>query len=115
VDTGNWKNAKFNHSSIGGTDCSACHSGRKPANHYAGACNACHKDTGNWRNASFSHPQFNIYHEKTNGACANCHPNVSNYKQTDCVTCHQQRGEGPGSGKDEKKDEKKKDEKKKKD
>ena len=100
-DTTNWRNASFDHSAIGGADCSQCHGGRAPANHYGTPCRNCHGDTANWRNASFSHPWFDIHHEGTNGACANCHPG-NNYAATDCATCHDanEGGDGDGGGED---------------
>lgn len=99
-DTANWRNASFDHGAIGGADCSQCHGGRAPANHYGAPCRNCHGDTTNWRNASFNHPWFDIHHEGTNGACANCHPG-NNYAATDCTTCHDaNEGEDGDGGED---------------
>jgi hypothetical protein len=100
-----WETAVFNHAIIGATDCAACHA--PPANHYAGACSACHTDTDNFRNAFFNHstigatdcaachaPPANHYA----GACSACHTDTDNFRNaffnhstigaTDCAACH---------------------------
>ncbi len=101
----NWQDASFDHSTIGTTDCVECHA--PPANHFAGACTACHSDTTNFKNALFNHatignadcatchtPPANHFA----GACAACHSDTTNFKNalfnhatignTDCATCH---------------------------
>ncbi|MBP7694545.1 MAG: hypothetical protein KA764_21670, partial [Anaerolineales bacterium] len=83
-DTGNWKNARFDHSQIGNADCSQCH--QPPANHWQGACRSCHSDTGNWKNARFDHSQIG-------GAdCSQCHQPPANHFQGACKDCHSDTG-----------------------
>ena len=93
----------FSHSTIGGTDCSACHT--PPANHYGGECRACHQDTGNFRNATFNHSTIGgtdcsaCHSAPANhypGACTACHTDTGNFRNvnfnhaglTDCQSCH---------------------------
>jgi len=84
-DTTNWKNAQFDHSTIGNADCSTCH--QPPANHFSGTCSTCHQDTTNWKNATFNHP-FPLNHGGANGNCATCHP--SGGTDWTCTACHAQ-------------------------
>jgi hypothetical protein len=88
VDTGNWRNVRFDHSVIGATDCAACHASRAPANHYGGACSACHRDTGNWRNATFDHGTIG------STDCAACHASraPANHFPAPCRNCHTDTG-----------------------
>jgi len=98
-----WKDAAFDHSTIGSKDCSECHN--PPPNHFQGACRDCHSDTSNFKNARFSHasigntdcsachnPPPNHY----SGACRDCHTDTTNFRNanfshqglTDCQSCH---------------------------
>ncbi len=56
-------------------------------------CQSCHT-TIQWLGATFNHdgPYFPIYSGKHLGkwsTCADCHQNSSNYKQFECILCHQ--------------------------
>ncbi len=56
-------------------------------------CAACHTTT-QWLGAVFNHdgPYFPIYsgkHRQAWTSCADCHVNSSNYKQFECILCHQ--------------------------
>ncbi len=99
-----WQLATFDHATIGNADCSTCHA--PPANHYQGACAACHTDTTDFRIiANFDHstigstdcsachaPPANHFP----GSCRNCHGDVNNFRNvtfnhaglTDCQSCH---------------------------
>jgi uncharacterized protein YjbI with pentapeptide repeats len=100
-----WQAVDFDHSVIVSTDCAKCHT--PPANHFEGACQACHTDTGNFRNAFFDHsfiggadcaachaPPANHY----SGICRACHADTGSFRNasfdhsviggTDCVACH---------------------------
>ncbi len=99
-----WQFATFDHSTIGSTDCAACHT--PPANHYQGACAACHTDTTDFLVvANFDHstigstdcaachtPPANHFP----GLCSSCHGDVNDFRSvtfnhaglTDCQSCH---------------------------
>ncbi|MFQ5399379.1 MAG: hypothetical protein ACE5E7_07245 [Anaerolineae bacterium] len=100
-----WKDAAFDHSTIGSTDCAECHSKDAPPNHYAGACRDCHSDTTNFKNVHFSHANINAdcgacHRAPENhytGACRDCHSDTTNFKNAhfshasiteDCGACH---------------------------
>ncbi|MCC6771124.1 MAG: hypothetical protein IT360_07910 [Gemmatimonadaceae bacterium] len=56
-------------------------------------CQSCHTTT-QWLGATFNHdgPYFPIYSGKHKGkwnTCADCHINPSNYKQFECILCHE--------------------------
>jgi predicted CXXCH cytochrome family protein len=83
------------------TACYSCHQSTYDAttnpNHRASGfptqCQNCHT-TNAWRPATFDHdgPYFPIYSGKHRGkwnACADCHPNSSNYRVFECILCHE--------------------------
>jgi hypothetical protein len=81
-----WQMVSFSHEVIGEEDCSSCHA--PPANHFPGACRACHLDTTSFRNATFNHT-FPLNHGDANRNCAACHPgNVTTTYS--CFGCHDQ-------------------------
>ncbi|MGA9532281.1 MAG: hypothetical protein WBR18_06150 [Anaerolineales bacterium] len=88
-------------------NCSSCHSGDKPSNHYAGECSACHGSTSSWSsNINFSHvgrTDCQSCHNSDKpsnhyaGQCSACHGSTSSWSsninfshagQTDCQSCH---------------------------
>ncbi|MCP4416501.1 MAG: hypothetical protein GY805_07760, partial [Chloroflexi bacterium] len=100
-----WTAVSFDHSLAGNQDCVACHT--SPADHFEGACSACHSDTNNFANAVFNHatigsqdcaachaPPANHYA----GACSACHSDTNNFANAvfnhatvggqDCAACH---------------------------
>ncbi|MEK6256291.1 MAG: cytochrome c3 family protein, partial [Chloroflexota bacterium] len=83
-----WQFATFDHSLPEARNCIACHSGIKPAGHFAGQCSACHS-TDTWKGATFNHT-FPLNHEGANGNCAKCHPSNANppYSTYTCYNCH---------------------------
>ena len=73
----------FSHAAAGATNCTSCHAGSKPANHYTAQCSACH-GTSAWRPANFSHAAAGA----TN--CTSCHAGSkpANHYTAQCSQCH---------------------------
>jgi hypothetical protein len=80
------------------TLCSGCHLATFTAttnpNHttagFPTTCNTCHTTTA-WLPATLPaayHTFFNINHGNSNGVCATCHTNSSNYSIFQCTQCH---------------------------
>jgi hypothetical protein len=82
-------------------DCYSCHQANYAAttnpNHRASGfpttCQDCHTTTA-WRPASFDHDgrYFPIYSGKHRGkwsSCGDCHVNPGNYKDFECIRCHE--------------------------
>jgi hypothetical protein len=83
--------------------CADCHNMKKPANHFPGACDACHTTTA-WKPANFNHTGFtdcvschtrNKPADHYAGQCSLCHAttawkpaNFNHTGFTDCVSCH---------------------------
>jgi hypothetical protein len=83
------------------TTCVSCHqtdynNTTSPKHSTAGfptTCQTCHT-TSQWLGATFNHdgPFFPIYSGKHNGkwtTCADCHQQPTNYKQFECILCHE--------------------------
>jgi len=83
------------------TTCVSCHQAdynntTNPRHSTAGfptTCQTCHTTT-QWMGATFNHdgPWFPIYSGKHKGkwnSCTDCHQQPSNYKQFECILCHE--------------------------
>jgi len=94
------------HAAVGGTKskCETCHlstfmTATTPFNHItqkvsASVCNTCHTDFTTWN--KFVHNN-NCYNGTTlrghqGATCAQCHTVPTDYKQSSCTACHQNRG-----------------------
>jgi hypothetical protein len=85
-----WQNAIFNHSGITGA-CVDCHRAKYDAttnpNHVAEGfstdCRLCHNTTS-WGRFVHRFPRTGGH----NRACRDCHPNMTNFAQFTCITCH---------------------------
>ncbi|MBK9980060.1 MAG: hypothetical protein IPP20_19475 [Gemmatimonadetes bacterium] len=84
------------------TTCVSCHqtdynNTTNPKHSTAGfptTCQTCHTGYNTWLGATFNHdgPYFPIYSGKHKGewnTCADCHQQPSNYKQFECILCHE--------------------------
>lgn len=82
-------------------ECVACHQSdyqqASDPNHSAAGfpntCEDCHSTTA-WSPANFNHDgqYFPIYsgaHKGEWDTCADCHVNVANYSQFECINCHE--------------------------
>jgi len=85
------------------TDCFACHEqdydNTTDPNHntaqFPNICEDCHSTTA-WTPTSWDHDDqfFPIYsgkHREAWDACADCHVNANDYKQFECINCHEHR------------------------
>ena len=83
------------------TDCFACHepafNGTTDPNHtsvqFPVTCEDCHS-TNAWKPSNWDHDSqyFPIYSGSHRGkwdTCTDCHENTSNYKQFECINCHE--------------------------
>ncbi len=75
-----WLRVDFDHSTIGERDCVECHT--PPADHYPGACRACHQDTTLFLQVSFNHLTLDV------SDCSTCHAPPPNHYPGTCATCH---------------------------
>jgi hypothetical protein len=68
---------------MGATDCQACHTSNRPANHFEGQCSQCH-DTSAWGNATFNHQAMGATD------CQACHISnrPANHFEGQCSQCH---------------------------
>ena len=102
--TNSWSDAKTNHDSYSVEECTACHQGDAPENHYCEDCCRCHEAGDDWSKTYYAH---DLDRECTDchtqdapgnhyeGVCTNCHEigswvvvtfDHTNY--TDCESCH---------------------------
>lgn len=83
------------------TTCVSCHQAdynsttnpRHSTSGFPTSCETCHTTT-QWLGATFNHdgPYFPIYsgkHLQKWSSCADCHQNAGNYKQFECILCHE--------------------------
>jgi hypothetical protein len=94
-----WQSVTFNHANIAAGSCVGCHSDQATRanaanpNHaaFGSDCASCHT-TRSW--SFFHRTSFPMNHRNAGGICANCHLDVTQPRNFDCILCHERNGLG---------------------